>query len=70
MDSSTITSDTKLAPNDVRNIYPSYNPDDPNDPLNRYKTLVEFAIRYKDSVLGYPFICKETREIVLEWLKH
>ena len=68
--SNTIVVNANLAHNDVRNIYPSYNPDDPTDPLNRYKTLVEFALKYKDPVLRYPYVCKETRDIILEWLKH
>lgn len=73
MDSSNtnnIVVNTNLVHNDVRNIYPSYNQNDPTDSLNRYKTLVEFAQKYKDPVLHYPYVCKETRDIILKWLKH
>lgn len=62
-------SNTDTTSNHVQNVYPSYNKDDPTDPLNIYKLLVDFAIKYKDPVLHFPYVCKETRDIILDWLK-
>jgi len=37
--------------------------------LEKYKMLFNYSLQFKDSVLNIPFINKEVKSIIIDWLK-